>query len=229
MSGMNLAIVFHEVERGVRMLYEGLRRGALVEQLVSQAEELTKLLDGFSSLLRSDSTKDQLASTVLRRARDLSAPRLRFHGVHLSCPPLENASLDFEARFAFRLVLGALNNLVDNSIWWLRVRWPDIEGGKVPAGQRRLMMTTSRDLDPGPAIILADNGPGFRDTAEDLAQPFFTRKPDGMGLGLYYARLVMEIIGGRLAFPPADEVGLPAEYDGAVVALIFPKGRNKGA
>ena len=51
--------------------------------------------------------------------------------------------------------------------------------------------------------------------------PFFTRKPDGMGLGLYYANLAMELNGGYLAFPGQGEVDIPEEYDGAVVAMIF--------
>jgi hypothetical protein len=43
-----------------------------------------------------------------------------------------------------------------------------------------------------------------------------------MGVGLYYANLVMELNGGRLAFPDADEAGVPDSFDGAVVALVFP-------
>jgi signal transduction histidine kinase len=222
LSGMSLAIVFHEVERGVRMLYEGLRRGNAIAQLLGQAEELTKLLDGFATLLRSDSSKVNKATTLIRRARDLAASRFRFHRIQFSCPPLENGALDFEAKFAFRLGLGALNNLIDNAIWWTRIRWPDLDGTATVQGPRRLLITTTTDLEPGPAIIVADNGPGFTDLPEDLGQPFFTRRPGGMGLGLYYARLTMEIFGGRIEFPRAEDLGLPDEYDGAVVALVFP-------
>jgi signal transduction histidine kinase len=222
MSGMNLAIVFHEVERGVRMLYEGLRRSIPLEQLLHQSEELTKLLDGFATLLRSDASKVNKASTLIRRARDLAASRFRFHAIHLSCPPLEDEKLDFDAKFAFRLALGALNNLIDNSIWWTRIRWPDREGITPGEEQRRILITTTNDLEAGPAIIVADNGAGFSDLPEDLGQPFFSRRPGGIGLGLYYARLTMEIIGGRIEFPRADDLGLPGDYDGAIVALVFP-------
>ena len=52
-------------------------------------------------------------------------------------------------------------------------------------------------------------------------RPFFTRKPSGMGLGLYYANLAMELNGGLLVFPQPDEVDLPEGFDGAVTALIF--------
>jgi nitrogen fixation/metabolism regulation signal transduction histidine kinase len=79
------------------------------------------------------------------------------------------------------------------------------------------------DLLGSPAIIVADNGPGFSDEPDTLIRPFFSRRPDGMGLGLYYANLVMELNGGRLAFPDAEEAEIPAEFDGAVVALLFGK------
>lgn len=120
-------------------------------------------------------------------------------------------------------MLGALNNLIDNSLYWLRVRWPasTTETNEAP---RRMFVDASRELEDGPAIIVADNGVGFRDAPEYLARPFFTRKPDGMGLGLYYANLAMELNGGRLVFPQPCEVGVPAEYDGAVVAMIFKEG-----
>ena len=72
------------------------------------------------------------------------------------------------------------------------------------------------------ADVVADNGIGFQgDSIENLVRPFFMRKPDGMGLGVYYAALAMELSGGSLVFPQSGEVELPGEFDGAVVALIF--------
>ena len=56
---------------------------------------------------------------------------------------------------------------------------------------------------------------------EHLVRPFFTRKPDGMGLGLYYAHLAMELNGGQLEFPHRSEVRVPEEFDGAIVSMVF--------
>jgi hypothetical protein len=44
-----------------------------------------------------------------------------------------------------------------------------------------------------------------------------------MGLGLYYANMVMELTGGRILFPQKAEVDLPDIFDGAVIALQFPE------
>ena len=46
-SGLNLAVVFHEVERGVRTLHEAMVRGADVNSLLGQARDLAQTLDGF--------------------------------------------------------------------------------------------------------------------------------------------------------------------------------------
>jgi len=108
-------------------------------------------------------------------------------------------------------------NLIDNSIWWLDNKW----GPRSKAGVKKIYIGTSRDFSEGPAIVVADNGPGFSDPPEYLVEPFMSRKPDGMGLGLHLADQVMKVQGGKLLFPDADDVTLPADYDGAIVALVF--------
>ena len=127
----------------------------------------------------------------------------------------------FQSRFAFGLVLGALGNLIDNALYWLRVRWPDRPpDDELP--ERKLYMGISHDFEAGPAIVVADNGVGFQgDDPENLVRPFFTRKPEGMGLGLYYTNLAMELNGGQLVFPQPGEIDIPDGFDGAVVALIL--------
>lgn len=219
MSGLNLAVVFHEVERGVRVLYQAIVEGKDLEAAAIQAQELMRILDGFATLLRRDSKKQHTAQHLVNQARTFNLLRLRHHKVQLECPLMEGDG-DFEATFSLSLVLGALNNLIDNALYWLRVRWPDADPGESPL--RRLYVATTDDLADGPAILVADNGVGFQeDSPADVTRPFFTRKPDGMGLGLYYANLAMELNGGRLAFPKRQEVDVPAVYDGAIAALVF--------
>ena len=221
MSGLNLAVVFHEVERGVRALHQVITEGADIEEAARQARDLMHLLDGFAVLLRRDSKKPHNVSKLVKVARQNSALRLRHHHIALTCPLLDNDEESFQSYFAFGLVSGALGNLIDNALYWLRVRWPDIPADNEPP-QRQLYIGISRDFEAGPALVVADNGTGFQgDDPENLVRPFFTRKPDGMGLGLYYANLAMELNGGQLVFPQPGEVELPDEFDGAVIALIF--------
>lgn len=225
-SGMGLAVVFHEIDRGVHELLAAFKSGGERSALERKAMDLSQLLDGFSTLLRRSGRKPMRASELLRQARDISVSRFRYHQVILHCPVLEDPAQDFEAVMARELMVGALTNLIDNALYWLRVRWPDL-----PAGEpllRKIYIGTSLDLEGGPAIIVADNGPGFRDLPDLLTKPFFTRRPDGMGLGLYYVKLAMELSGGTLQFPNAADVGLSEDYDGAVVALVFNNTKERG-
>ena len=221
MSGLNLAVVFHEVERGVRALHQVITEGTDIEAAARQARDLMHLLDGFSVLLRRDSKKLHTASKLVKAAKQNNALRLRHHHIALTCPLLDSREESFQSRFAFGLVLGALGNLIDNALYWLKVRWPDLPSENEPP-QRQLYIGLSRDFEAGPAIVVADNGTGFHgDDPQNLVRPFFTRKPDGMGLGLYYATLAMQLNAGQLVFPQPGAVELPDEFDGAVVALIF--------
>jgi signal transduction histidine kinase len=102
----------------------------------------------------------------------------------------------------------------------MRVRWPD-QPDDERSSPRKLFVGVDKDFDDGPAIIVADTGTGFQDSPDRIIKPFFTRKPNGMGLGLYYANLAMELSGGKLLFPDPADIDLPRGFDGAVAALIF--------
>jgi signal transduction histidine kinase len=218
LSGIGLAVVFHEIERGVRVLHDAIEAGGKPAVIQTQARELVRVLDGFSELLRKSDRQENSLRQLIQRARDINRVRFRNHKVRLICPALEDGSQDHKSSFSFGLALGALNNLLDNAFYWLQVRTPDTVDGSYA---RTIYMNISEDFPEGPAVIIADSGPGFQDDPERLIRPFFSRRPDGMGLGLYYANLVMELNGGRLLFPDADDVGVPEEFDGAVIALVF--------
>ena len=224
MSGMNLAVVFHEVERGVRTLHKAIQSGETLANVEEQSAGLMSLLDGFATILRRDDGSLQSARKVIDRARKNNALRFGFHRVRFEAPIIDSALGDFEAQMSFGLVVGAIGNLIDNALYWVRVRWPDVpEAGK--GTPRKIYAGISRDLEEGPAIIIADNGPGLSDSAERVVTPFYTRRPGGMGLGLYYVNMVMQLNGGLLRFLEPNEVELPEGYDGTVAALIFREGK----
>jgi PAS domain S-box-containing protein len=82
-----------------------------------------------------------------------------------------------------------LINLMKNAVEALR------ESG----GPRHLTLRTGRGADGGVEVIVADNGPGIPPACLDrLFHPFFTTKPDGLGLGLAISRSIIEAHGGSL-------------------------------
>ena len=219
-SGISLAIVFHEVEQGVRTLCDLIEQGGDRSAIRARAQELAQTLGGFTDLLRKGPRKRNSLNKLVRRVIDINRVRMRKHRVRLCCPVVKEGFPIFKTDFVFGLTLGALNNLFDNAIYWLGVRRP---ADSSDTKDRKIYVNINPDFSEGLAIIVADTGPGFSDDPEVLTRPFFTRRPEGMGLGLYYANLVMELGNGRLVFPDAKEADVPEEFDGAVVGLIFPR------
>jgi C4-dicarboxylate-specific signal transduction histidine kinase len=120
---------------------------------------------------------------------------------------------DFKVQGSKQMLIASITNLIDNSIHWLETKSPK---------SKVIYVGTTKDLEGGPAIVVADNGPGFgNDDPDDLVQPFFTRRNGGMGLGLYIVSEVMRVTKGSLTFPEDGELDLPREVDGAIVALQF--------
>ena len=195
LSGMSLAVIFHEVQHGVRTLCDLVEKGDDPSAARTSARELARALEGYADLLRKGARRPYSLNRLIRRARDINRVRFRKHRVRLDCPALDVGVPDVTSSFVFGLALGALNNLLDNAFYWLRVRWPDEDAG-LPG--RAIHISTNLDLAEGPAIVVADTGPGFMDEPEEMTRPFFSRRPEGMGVGLYYANLVMELGGGRL-------------------------------
>jgi len=67
------------------------------------------------------------------------------------------------------------------------------------AAERRRLSIRTRAADGALRISFTDLGPGFRaDQHETLFQPFYTTKPQGLGLGLSISRSIITAHGGRL-------------------------------
>jgi len=219
MSGIGLALVFHEIERGIKTAHERLEKGGSTTLAIQQLVDIRAILADFSKLLRNENPSEHKLREVVKQSISINRIRFSKHNIILEGPFTRDDAPSVAAVFSRKLILGALTNLIDNAIHWTDVRWPD-SGGRT-SRKRKIWLGTSDDLG-GPSIVIADTGTGFRDDPADLTGAFFSRRPDGMGLGLYYANMVMELVGGRLVFPEKGDIELPPEYaDGAVIALVF--------
>jgi C4-dicarboxylate-specific signal transduction histidine kinase len=108
-------------------------------------------------------------------------------------------------------------NLVNNSIYWLSTIYSD---------DKKIFCKVFK-TDSSVNIIVADNGPGFKDDITDLVRPFFSRKDDGIGLGLYLIDTIMMKYGKFNVLTNKEEIekkDIPNIYlDGAIVELVFSK------
>jgi signal transduction histidine kinase len=208
-TGLSLATVIHEVEKGVAELNRALERDVDVDRLRALARHLADLIQGFAALARRSGFRKESAASLVRNALFNTQYRLDYHGVKLHDAFGDHP--DFAVKCSRRLIIATLMNLIDNSIYWLDIKNPKT---------KRLYIGPSSELG-GKSIVVADNGPGFLDPPEFLTEAFVSRRPDGMGLGLHVAREVMESHGGRVDFPDHGDISLPSGFRGAVVALTF--------
>ena len=218
-AGLNLSMVFHEVEREIRYINEDIKRGSPIENISQKITNVMQLLNGFAPVLRQNKRRAENISAIVTRTKDLISGRLQFHNVSLSAPILTGEAEDFQILGQSNLLVSAINNILDNSIYWTRVKR---EMGEDKYQPHILITTNNKDFN-GPTLIIGDNGNGFHLEPDELTRPFVTTRPGGMGLGLYYASLVMEKYGGKMLFIDPKEYGLPSHITGAVIALQFNK------
>ena len=210
-AGLSLAIVIHEVEKGIGELNKALTRETTPIRLRQLAGHLEELVNGLTYLTRKSGAKKEKASVLLQQAIFNTEYRTQYHGVKV-INGVDEGDEDFSIKCTRRLIISTLMNLIDNAIYWLENKG---------STKKFIYLGTSNELGEGPAIVVADNGPGFIDPPEYLVQPFLTRKPDGMGLGLHLANEVMKAHGGKLEFPEVGDIELPAGINGAILALVF--------
>lgn len=219
-AGINLAVIFHEVERGVDDLNESIKRADDYETLRKRAEHLAELLEGFAPLLRRNEQKTFNIKALTQRIVGLNQHRFEHHKITMSCPINSDESVSFDVTAPFGLLQATLTNLIDNAIHWTSLKAEKEGNTYTPAIRIESLPDWFKE---GPALVVMDNGPGFSLTPEEAIQPFKTSRPGGMGVGLYYADKVMEAIGGRLQICDPEDLDLPEAYQGAAVVMIFRK------
>ena len=90
-------------------------------------------------------------------------------------------------------------------------------------GRRELRVSTERDGSNRVLIAVRDSGVGLNlENLEHLFDPFYTTKPDGMGMGLAISRSIIEAHGGRLW----ATLNAPC---GAVFQFTLPQGGDSGS
>lgn len=212
-AGLTLTTVIHEVEKIIKELLKALKANAPRERVTGMVQHLSQMVDGLGFLVKKSGRKTEAASVLIKQALFNTEYRLKAHKVRAWDGIKQEGDPDFSVKCVRRLIVSTLSNLFDNAIYWLENKG---------AARKHLYIGTTFELADKPSLVVADNGPGLTDPPEYVVEPFFSRKPDGMGLGLHLANEVAKVHGGRLLFPEKGDVTLPDVFTGAVIALQFP-------
>ena len=178
-----------------------------VAEQADRAREIMQRIRAFSRKRESRLEPVPLAEAVA------SAANL-FAGIGELAPTVEIAIHDHAVVLADRLQIEqVLLNLLKNGM--------DAMEGLAPA-ERRLRIDCRRDGQVCRVCVL-DRGAGLDATGRaHLFEPFYTTKPDGLGLGLSLCKSIVEAHGGHLrAEPGEDGIGL-------AVCFTVPLARTTG-
>ena len=216
-AGLNLGGVIHDMEKQVDALISCIENNNF-ESVKNIALNLEHIILGYKVFLKKTSIKTTNVSTIVSAVIDNNKFRFADHRIKIYS---NRKKVDFEAKLSQTESIGALTNLIDNSIYWVSQSRQD---------DRKIYVYITDEIDNYISIIVCDNGCGFKIPPEQALRPFITGKPlnTGMGLGLHIAHEVMQAMKGKLLILDANEIDLPDtakkyQINKAVVALCFPK------
>ena len=222
MAGINLALVFHEVVHSIDGIRRKLDSKSDTTSIRLEIDHLRKLLDTFKPILQRERVRKVPVRDIVERAYNIHEARFKRHNVVFSNWAADpGKSISFPVTGPLNLLVGAISNVIDNAIYWTRYR-REKDGTATPGA---ILALSSWDDEKGGLIAIVDNGPGFQLSSDRFGTPFRSTRAGGMGLGLYYCKLVMESIGGRIEAVDAkqlrDEIDIPKAYDGTAIVFYF--------
>lgn len=214
--GINLGGAVHELEKQMASL-KGFIRSGNIEKIKEVAELLDSIIERYASMMVKSEIKPTDLSQIIKLVIDHNMFRFQDHKIRL----FSNYKKDsLWASLSKTETISALNNLIDNSIYWVcRARQEN----------RKMGIYLTDSIQGYASVLVCDNGPGFKLPSELAVRPFVSGKPlnEGMGLGLYISLQTVRQMNGKLLIQQNNEFDVEnlfkeQDLDRSVVALCFP-------
>jgi signal transduction histidine kinase len=215
-AGLTMSVIVHEVEKIIGEVMSVLKHEDASDRALDLVKHLSSLIDGYAGLIRKSSLAPIALSKIIDQALFNTEYRLKVHKVEVIKAYKERSQITLNISRSF--LSSSLINLIDNAIYWLE-RMSQREQNY----SKKIFIDIVQENELV-HLVVADNGTGFLVPTDNLAQPFMSTKPDGIGLGLHIVDEVMKAQNGILSFPDHDDFELPNEFKtGALVVLTFKK------
>lgn len=182
-----------------------------LSKIATKASEIQAVRVGFSQLFKRiepfggrkrGRPSSVILEDVIRNQFLINEEELKKNAVRYSVSNTQHRVTIDESELAVIIM-----NLIQNSIYWLSTVDKD----------RKIYVTVTDESD-GLAIIISDNGPGVKEgTEESIFEPYFSTKPDGIGLGLAIVGEIMADYDGELSLVKDNQ------NEGATFKLLFRK------
>ncbi len=181
---------------------------------IDHLRQASSITNGLADL----SVKSQDEIFPMKRAAEAAVDLMRDKLARNSISCVVEGSDKIKAKGKENLITMLLLNFLDNSFYWLLRKKPN---------ERQIKIIVCEYMNR-PTIIVSDSGPGFEDHDINIVTlPFFTRKPDGMGLGLYIADRIARMNGGNLLMLNSDDFSGLLLGANIAVSLQTVEGKRK--
>lgn len=209
-AGMSYGIVIHEIEKIMKEISLKIITEPSSAEFKNSIYHLSEIIQSYSNLIRQKQKENCSLMQLIKQSKFNCDYRLKAHNIDL----IIDNSTDHKVECSYNLIVGAILNILDNSIWWLH---------KYKIQNKKIKMFISDYKKGYHSIVIADNGKGFTIDTEDAIKPFVTQKNGGIGLGLNIVNEVMISQNGIIDFPNyLDFKNLEPDFsEGAIVSLCF--------